>query len=163
MRQAPTADFIHFFAVVFCALLAKGGTKTALFFTLCADYCLIFTDAYALGVFIFCFAQFFHLPKEKRRAAAFLLPLPVLLIFFFGPLPAAAAFYALLLVWNTALALRGHCPLRKAGFLLFCCCDAAVLLRQLGFAAANLIWPFYLPSQALLVLSSRRSAAPVQK
>ena len=153
----------------------------ALFSTFLADTILVWTPYEALGVFIFCFAQFLHTmrlwslgPAALKFYSASLIVFSLFLIKVVGIslLYAIAGIYALELCLNLLLALRQYRlkPLSFAarcacfGFLLFFACDFCVGLRHLmldGVLSAHmlplvafLVWVFYLPSQVLLAASS---------
>jgi len=158
----------------------------ALAFTLLADTILALgnLDLYVYGVFVFCFAQFFHFtrlvsinrPHTKNFIAYFLI---VVLTFFAGVsivhIPAMYVIcfiYAVTLLFNIFLAYRWHhhnhsVPATCAwyGFLLFILCDTCVafsylshtgtLVAFIGPIADYLDWAFYYPSQILISNSSK--------
>jgi hypothetical protein len=157
----------------------------ALFFTLLADTILVWTPHQTPGVFVFCFAQFFHVARlakthPKTLAGFFFL---VFLIFIAGvsqgihPIYVIAFIYAVTLILNIILATswwrrdRTNFHARSAfyGFLLFLACDISVGLRFLALdnvlpavilpVASYLVWLFYYPSQILLSNSSNLTPA----
>jgi hypothetical protein len=143
-------------------------------FTLAADYLILFTPHYAMGVAVFCGA---HLTAVERyggagtaRLMAAVAGAAAAAVGFAasGLLPAAAAAYAVLITAATVCAFRRkqarmNNVMSRAGMVLFMLCDVNVLLwnmRQAANIAAipewtgTLMWAFYLPGQTMLALSA---------
>lgn len=152
----------------------------ALFFTLLADTILVINSTSIVGVFVFCFSQFFHLARLRKiqpKALTFYFFI-IILIFFFSvlqkiePIFVVAAIYATALLLNVGLSSHWYhqqphdiaATSAFFGFLLFLSCDFCVAnsyLSYIGFwpaavypIANYLAWFFYFPSQALIANSS---------
>jgi hypothetical protein len=153
----------------------------AMALTLLSDTILMFTGAKIVGVYVFCFAQFFHTLRLSSASKKFL-PLYfffVFLAFAFWLLQGIPAIYAISFVYATGLIInfylarkwyhadrtstRSTCAL--LGLSLFICCDICVGLSYLS--GVGFVWPiigvvtnvlvfiFYYPSQILLSNSSK--------
>lgn len=139
----------------------------ALFFTVCADYFLIFTDSVHTGVLLFCLVQLCYriflggtwksLLKSSLFIFLFLLPLAYLS----DVILVSAACYLVLLCTNIHLArIRKNFRLLLALTLMFLCdihVGIANLPEYLALPpsvwysfSARLFWFFYLPSQFLI-------------
>lgn len=146
---------------------------TAFFFTLSADFFLLFTERYSLGIAIFCgvhIVRLYLFPPYKKRAEMVLLEAFFASLIFFvcrSFLIAAASFYGFLILTVTIMSFRkpillaDRYPVSKyllqLGMILFCLCDICVLLYNfpgssycISHLSGILIWFFYLPSQLLL-------------
>ena len=143
----------------------------ALFFTVCADYFLIFTDEILTGILLFILVQLCYwfflggtwisLRKRFLLLTLFLLPL----VYFSEILILPAVLYFSCLCANIRLSQKHKKYSVLSGLTLLFLCDV-----HLGFAnlplyfsmpssawysfAARILWFFYLPSQLLLSLSS---------
>ena len=161
----------------------------ALLFTLLADTILVWTSWEVLGVYAFCFAQFFHTARFTRSHPKFLIFyfLAIFLMFAFAilqgvsPIYAIAVIYALSLLTNLALSFswfshdRNNFRARCAfyGFILFVACDLSVATQHLILdgllpmailpVASYLVWLFYYPSQVLISNSSNLAKPSVAK
>lgn len=152
----------------------------ALFLTLLADTILVWTNYYAIGVFVFCFAQYMHFLRQtklsKKTIGIFTAIISLLTIYSalrgYEIIYALSALYGGLLISNVTMASRryrknlkdfkAHCG--WYGFIAFLACDICVATRYLmlhGVISANilpliafLVWVFYYPSQVLLANSS---------
>lgn len=181
-----TSSLLKYIGIFLCVVYAhkkyRNDTKLilALFLTLLADTVLVWTDMTALGVFIFCFAQFMHFLRltrlSKKHLGAFTLVISLLTIIsaLHGDriIYSLAALYGGLLITNLAMSAsryREDCKdicVRCAfyGFIAFICCDLCVGLRYVMLdgampadilpVVAILVWAFYYPSQVLLANSS---------
>ena len=160
--------------------------QIALFFTLLADTILALGnfDLYFYGVFVFCFAQFFHFTRlvsiNKPHTKNFLIyffivTLTFLTGVFVAHIPTMYVIcfiYGTTLLFNVFLAYRWHHRIHSVpatcacyGFLLFLLCDicvafsylshTGVLVAFIGPVADYLDWLFYYPSQILISNSSK--------
>lgn len=177
------STWVKFAAICLCCVTALEGSRTidgalvaaALCLTVGADWFLLVrngaTDlSLLLGLGLFITVQLLYAVRLFRmrgnrmcrwgfpsRLAALLLCTLCLL----GPFPLAvilSLFYFVNLLINTveAFALSSKAPLFALGLLLFVCCDLCVGARNLGIFVSFTWWGswlFYLPSQALIVLS----------
>jgi hypothetical protein len=152
----------------------------ALAFTLLSDTILMWLDANTIGVYTFCFAQFFHTARLAHTSPKFLLIyfVAIFAIFALGTfegIPSVycvASIYAISLLMNIHLSHKWYKSSPTSfssrcaffGFLLFLCCDLCVGTSYLAHAAifptalypiiGFLVWIFYYPSQILLSNSS---------
>ncbi len=151
----------------------------ALGFTLLADSILLLDNISVIGVFTFCFAQFFHFSRLKKAKPIFLISYSVLVAILIivsyplhiSPIYPLAALYGITLIYNICLSWKwwhkthstpAACAL--FGFLLFFCCDSCVGISYLSVTGtlpfiisrfANFFaWVFYYPSQVLISNSS---------
>lgn len=181
---------IKYTGVVLCLVYAfKKWQKDyllqiALLFTLLADTILVFDHTSAVGVFVFCIAQFFHMARLGQfyfNPVSFVFYLLILLLVAaFGltlrleimyPL---AATYLVTLMFNVFLSYRWNRSAHTTpslcaivGFVLFFCCDFNVGISYFSaigvfpitlLAPANyLAWAFYYPSQVLISNSSKEN------
>ena len=151
-----------------------------LFMTLAADTVLVLLNRnYPLGVLFFCFVQTLYgislrpeMPVVWFRTAGSLLVAAVVFSGISAALYAASAWSILQLslnvieAWRVFRADRSENEKRlllfALGLSLFWCCDISVGIYNLSAAASGmlssvsgfLMWVFYLPSQALLVLAA---------
>jgi len=172
---------LKYTGIVLCVIYAIVKFKKdyflelALGFTLLADTILAINNTAIIGVFVFCFAQFFHLTRLKKIAPRnlFLYFVVISLIFCFGvaynadPMYVIAGLYGMTLGANIYLSYR-WCKEKPSfaskcafyGFVLFICCDICVAFSYLSgtgvlipevYRVANyLAWAFYYPSQVLI-------------
>lgn len=159
----------------------------ALFSTLLADTILAINHTSPIGVFVFCFPQFFHFTRLRNinPRALTLYFFTIILIFFFGvsqkiePIFILAAVYGAALIANLLLARRWYKQKPNSvaalsaflGFLLFLCCDFCVGASYLSFSGvlpiflyriANFCaWAFYYPSQIFVSTSSTLNIAKI--
>jgi hypothetical protein len=161
----------------------------ALLFTFLADTILVWTDWAILGVYAFCFAQFFHIARFTRSQPKFLIFyfLGVFLVAAFAvlqgvsPIYAVATIYGLSLLGNLCLSFswyrsdknnfRARCAFY--GFALFLLCDVSVATQYLARdellpvvilpLVSYLVWMFYYPSQVLISNSSNLEEQSVVK
>lgn len=149
-------------------------------FTVGADwFLLVLNRNYLVGFLLFMIVQFCYMVRLGRMKSACLgfssreerffrrlqticwaLPLPLLLLtmMIVPSLPDlwVVLFYFCMLVLNTVTAFALKKRIFSIGLLLFVCCDVCVGLYNLGLFTAFTrvgMWLFYLPSQALIVLS----------
>ncbi|MDR0854306.1 MAG: hypothetical protein LBN34_08045 [Clostridiales Family XIII bacterium] len=175
-------------SIVFCLFLVRFAKSSpsnirdanlqfiVFIWTIVADYFLLFTYFFAIGILIFCGAHLTAILRYRKK-----LFLPSLIFFFiswilFALLKFAgveisvfyfaAAIYTILII---TVAITGFCSdqpkinrrLSSVGMILFLLCDVNVaafnLLPQesfIGNMASVLMWAFYLPAQTLLALST---------
>ncbi|GHV38753.1 hypothetical protein FACS189490_01200 [Clostridia bacterium] len=169
-----TAANLCKFGVVLCcfsiALFSKEKTlKTPMALTVLADYFIILTDRYALGVLIFCAVQtlhsYRHFGKISRwfilRRVIYLAAAAFAYVFAGDILTALCAFYVCSLLESVFSAFLTRNKTIIAAMVLFLFCDLFVLLFNLALPfsdlAGKIIWLFYSPSQLLLALSKRGS------
>lgn len=145
----------------------------ALFFTVCADYFLIFTDKILTGILLFVLVQLCYwfflggtwisLQKGLLLLTLFLLPLA----YFSEILIFPAVLYLGCLCANIRLAQKHKKYSALSGLTLLFLCDVHLGLANLPLYislpssacysfAARILWFFYLPSQLLLSLSARK-------
>ncbi len=153
------SDISRFSIILLCFLLSFWrGLPFAAFLTLCADFFLIFTDAYTIGISFFLFVQLAYLQNLRNRPfppqAFILFPLFLCLpILFLG------FCYAILFLCHFLLAVKKAQPCLSAklyllGLILFLCCDITVAWGYFHTPNPRLIWFFYAPSQLLLALTA---------
>ncbi|MBR2989765.1 hypothetical protein IKF40_02445 [Candidatus Saccharibacteria bacterium] len=155
----------------------------ALALTLLADVILAIDSVSIIGVFTFCFVQFFHTARLKQTK-------PVALVFYVliaaivflvavwlkvNPMYAAAGIYAYGIFSNVFFAASWFFSRRSVqsacaavGFLLFILCDFCVAGSYLSATAVlplavkpfmdYFAWIFYYPSQVLIANSSELAA-----
>ncbi len=175
---------LKYAGILICLLLAfwyalHGGDKLvpfALLFTAAADSFLLVLDRfYALGIFIFLFAQATYLIRLRLKTGRAWIslrlgvPLLIALVFYWldllSPLNLLVALYFSQLLINTFLAwsLPGRrWRLFALGLSLFVLCDLCVGIHntygmfpsQLYHFSSYGMWLFYLPSQVLITLSA---------
>ena len=156
--------------------------KSALFFTLCADTCLLILNYFKLGIFFFCIVQILYIIRHKLlyhldiridNLFIYIILLIILSLILNIILPETvdsqlykiAIIYAILLTTSLLVALRCK-GLIACGLILFFLCDINVALSYLihsysiyifdiplRFITSFLVWIFYFPSQLLLALS----------
>ena len=189
--QGVASDLLKYAAVVSCLFicifaLSHDRRKVALVqmivfcFTLGADFFLLFTDLFSVGVLIFIGA---HTCALYRYRPGWLLKIGIpaaalfLIIMLFLPkiLPAdigltlviaASSAYTLMIISVTVSTFHSPQPRQnelfsRIGMLLFICCDINVLFfnaMPIGSGIHTfsivLMWLFYLPAQTLLALSA---------
>ena len=189
------ASLIKYVGIFLCLIYAYQKFRNdhllilALLFTFLSDTILVWTPWELVGVYCFCFAQFFHLTRLSKGRPKFLILYFVLvfLLFIFAtlrginPLYAIAVVYAGSLVTNVILAGRWYLRDRQDfharcafyGFILFLACDICVGTQHLmtdGVFPAQLlpivsylIWLFYYPSQVFMANSSNLEKVLVDK
>ena len=177
---------IQYVGIFLCLIYAYQSFRTdslliiAFLFTLLADTILMWIHAETIGVYVFCFAQFFHTARLGNTRPKFLMGyfITIFVIFCFGltqgynPVYTISFIYALAIVTNLVIARRlfrsdpTNIRFRLAfiGFILFLCCDTCVAVSYLAnvdvlpkviFPFVNyFVWVFYYPSQVLLSNSS---------
>jgi hypothetical protein len=189
--QGIASDFLKYAAVVSCLLicvfaLSHDRRKVALIqmivfcITLCADFFLLFTNLFSVGVIVFIFA---HLCALYRYRPGWVLPagisataLFIIIILFLPKLFLAETELTLVLAASFAYTLTiiivavstFHSPqprqnelFSRLGMLLFIGCDLSVLSFNALMVGSSihtlsivLMWFFYLPAQTLLALSA---------
>ena len=183
---SPIASLIKYLGIFLVIIYAHRKFRTdhllilALLFTFLADTILIWTHQFVLGIFVFCFAHFFHIARFTKTAPKFLVPFYLIItsIFCFAiilglpPIYSIAFVYALSLAANVLLSSRWHKSEPKnpaglyaaLGFLLFFFCDLFVGIQYLASQhiaptalygiATFFVWLFYYPAQILISNSS---------
>lgn len=177
---------IKYIGIFLCTIYAYQKYRSdtllilALLFTFLADTVLVWTPWAIPGVYIFCFAQYFHLSRFTKGQPKSLITffLITFLIFVAGtiqgfpPIYVIAAVYASLLIINLSLTISWyrhdknnfHARCAMYGFILFICCDICVGIQFLTYESvfpaailpvvSFLVWLFYYPSQVLISNSS---------
>ncbi len=157
-------DGLKYAAVAFCAAMAveigEPLTMGALLCSLVADLFLLFDTRHVLlGVLAFGVVQTLYalwLPDGMGiRALLF----SISLLWLRSPLEIAAAYYFIMLSFNTATAIQRKIPYLAPGLSLLLACDICVGLHYIRPAwplVAYGMWLFYLPGQVCLVLASSR-------
>ena len=183
MIFTPSVKFAFIGGCLLVALLSgarRWNTRdwlwlvAALSFTLLSDYFLILRHEHLFGVAAFCFVHICYIFRAVKFKKNFLAPIFIFVIIWasalaFGSVIVLAGLYAALFAVNIYVNFKetrrpklNH-RLVTAGLVLFALCDICVMLVNLpryanvtqDFSAAfPLIWVFYLPSQALLAVSS---------
>ena len=177
--------YLKYASIWLCFLLAlflwKNSTHqadnffvcVALVFTLVADYFLLFTSRHELGVFFFCLVQLVYLRRLGAKNFKLSIYLAVAVFVFVAlttndfNLYVLATLYAYLIASHLVATCVTPLPkvnrtILQVALVLFILCDIHVALLNLlptnhGYYPFTVIatWLFYLPSQLLLVLSSR--------
>lgn len=150
----------------------------ALFFTVCADYFLLFTDRYLTGVFLFCIVQYCYSVylgscysfTGSRNVftgnCSVFLPMSLLPVFVYADsIVLLSLLYILYLCMNIYHAYRTEKHWFMTALILMLLCDIHVGLANLPFyltlpsntllhtwcsLSAHILWVFYLPSQLML-------------
>jgi hypothetical protein len=180
------STLIKYTGIFLCVIYAYSRHKDdarlciALLLTLLADAILMFLGWKLIGLFIFCFAQFFHTMRLSNTDSKFLMTyfLIVFLVFSTGLLNGLSAIYVLAFIYASSLVMNINLSYQwfksapkklnanycYYGFVLFLLCDVCVALGYLGgvgevpLVVANvasfLVFVFYYPSQVLLSNSS---------
>lgn len=171
--------WIKYSGILLCLLYAllcacRGGDRLvfpAMIFTAAADWFLLVRgDHLGIGVALFLVVQSIYLIRLRKMGAGQGLWLRLLLPLLFGmtllflhaatPLFLLVALYFSQLVSNTVLAWRAKLRTLAIGMTLFVFCDICVGMFNVGLAlnfSSKAMWLFYLPSQALIVLTAKES------
>lgn len=157
----------------------------ALFFTVAADYFLLFGKNLKLGVLFFCIVQSIYTIRHSRKTVLtrfYYMVVSVILIiaiflasfihiykadqilkailFLYGGLLLISTFSAIRTTWFDGYPKNASTKI-AAGLVLFMLCDINVALFNTSNSFSNisgfLIWIFYFPSQVLLALSGLNS------
>lgn len=164
------ASIILIFLIQAFLLRGPGALKWigAAGFTVLADYYLLFTDRWGIGILAFIFAHYLRLItlSEKREFLFAGLILAAIGLMYFFKLPwieGLGLIYAALILSGTYFAIRKGKKVIIWGYLLFLACDLSVVLANFpifgpGISSIfrKLIWVFYLPSQVLLAAGGLR-------
>lgn len=170
--------FIKYLFILFCFCLCLARNYRflyvprtcfrilALFFTVCADYFLLFTDLYLTGVFLFCIVQYCYSIFLGNRSI--FLTLPLLFVFVYtDSIVLMALLYILYLCMNIYGAYRTEMHWFMSALILMLLCDIHVglanlpcylplhsntLLHTWCSLSAYIFWFFYLPSQLMISL-----------
>jgi uncharacterized membrane protein YhhN len=169
MNLTANIETYLFLFVVLCFALSftyrpsdkKDGylLKSAMLFTVLADFFILIQFNDEIGVFVFVFAQAFYTLRfwgNKNGTKILISSLPFLLLFEFYVF---CAVYAVLLCFNVYGAYRQRgVSLAFVGMSLFLLCDINVMLYNVTGAGVlfYVIWAFYAPSQAVLAVSAKR-------
>lgn len=163
---------------LYILLIANGfGSGSFLLLTAgLADYFLIFTDWYSMGLLIFILFQFGILRLQKGRPLSMFAAALTALIFVIILCPRTdeifllAVIYAACLLYNLAVCIRRRSFSLGLVLFLLLLCDLHVGLANLGAyldlpgsflpvyqreVAPRIFWVFYLPSQFLLARRER--------
>lgn len=152
-------DIFRFFWIFLCFLLSFWrGLPLAAFFTLLADYFLLFTENHAAGLSFFLLVQIAYL-QNLRNLSFPIWALSFLPLGLFLPLPLLGSCYALLFFFHFKEAIKkvqfGFRPkLYLIGLILFAFCDISVAWGYFSAPNPALIWFFYTPSQLILALTA---------
>lgn len=155
-----SVDGFRFFWIFLCFLLSFWkGLPLASFLTLCADFFLIFTKEYTIGISVFIFVHLVYLQNLKGKAFPWAVFLLVPLLFCL-PVVFLGICYAVLFSFHIKEAIKkASFGMRPKGYLfgliLFLFCDMAVVWGYFHAPVPWLIWLFYAPSQLLLALTAK--------
>lgn len=150
-----------------CFLLSFiGGVPLAAGLTLCADFFLIYTTHYAIGLAFFILVQLAYL--QNLREMSFRLWYPAVFpLAYLLPLPALGGIYALLFFCHFYFAIKKAGAYRSVpamlyvlALVLFAACDITVAWGYFTQPAPETVWLFYAPSQLLLALTARAWRLP---
>ena len=153
-------------SIFICILLTNNIHNLVIFImTFFADYNLIYSQNYVLGLYFFIIAQSLRtLYFNKKRSSIVIILVSIittlLLSFVINKLIAAAIGYLILLITNTILSFKTNAFKDKIGMILFVLCDICVALNYLipyKVIFAKLVWIFYIPSVTLLSLSIKKT------
>lgn len=162
---------LKFSFIVICFLISlKGSLKnidcrllaSALFFTTIADYFLLISHKYEIGIAFFCIAHFFYWLRYKANLKfLFFMFLGIFpFIIFKGILISIAMLYSLFFLVTLVYSFKyrsENSTLIKVAMILFLICDILVAIYNLtDLNLVFLIWIFYAPSQIMLALSGRK-------
>ena len=141
-------------------------------FTVVADYFLLFTDRWELGILAFILAHYLRvltlsLTLSEKRGGLYsgliLAAIGLIYIFHLPRTEGLGLIYAALILAGTCLAINRGNKLLMWGYFLFLACDLSVVFANyplLGPGISSifrkLIWIFYLPSQVLLAIGGVR-------
>jgi hypothetical protein len=185
------SSILKFASIILCLVIATTIRKSPsnlrdanlqviiFFWTLAADFFLLFTSQFVVGITIFCGAHLTAILRYRRKLFR-----PALIFFFvawlvwfafsyartsqtpFGAIYFVSIIYAILIITSTVTAFISDQPkknrwLSSTGMILFLLCDLNVALANvlpegnaIWFMAEILMWAFYLPAQTLLSLSA---------
>ncbi|WP_317854684.1 hypothetical protein [Chakrabartyella piscis] len=153
--QLPNMDGLRLVLVCLCFVVAMefGNPKSA-FLTLCADYFILFTPYYAIGILLFGFVHILYLEHLLQKQFSYLywiLPFCTLL-----PLTVFGLLYGILFSIHIFYATK-KAP--TFGYLLalilFAFGDILVGVGYFTITKPAWIWLFYAPSQMLLALTAK--------
>lgn len=153
-------DGLRLLLICLCFVVAlQFGNPKSASLTLCADYFILFTPYYTLGVLLFSFVHILYL--EYLLQKQFLYLYWIFLIFPLFPLPIFGLMYAILFGVHIFHATKkaphtGY----LLGVLLFAFGDILVGIGYFTTTNPSLIWLFYAPSQMLLALTSKGLPLP---
>ncbi len=192
-KISSLSTYIKFTGIILCFLLSlfigndghdSIDTKllvSALFFTLTADYFLLFEKNLKTGVVFFCIVQSLYIIRHSRKTlltSSYFIIVSVIIItitfltsfihiynidqvfkailFLYGILLFISTFSAIRTTWFTRYP-RSTSNKVALGLVLFMLCDINVALfntfNSFSDITGFLIWLFYFPSQVLLALS----------
>jgi len=152
--------------------------QLALFFTLCADTCLLILNNFFIGVFFFCIVQFLYILRHSKSLSIskllislflmILIPLYMIKLFPLNidiKLIIISTIYLIFLINSLLVAIKFN-QIVALAMTLFFFCDINVGISHilsiypvylwnipLNFLTSFLVWIFYFPSQLLLSLS----------
>ena len=152
--------------------------QLALFFTLCADTCLLILNNFFIGIFFFCIVQFLYIIRHSKSlnitkviiSLCLIILLPAFILKLFPldmdkRLLTISTIYLILLVNSLLVAVKFN-QIVALAMTLFFFCDINVGISHilsiypvylwnipLSFLTSFLVWIFYFPSQLLLALS----------
>ncbi len=123
----------------------------AVFFSLIADYLLLFTDYYILGIIFFILVQIQYMKLLSYQSY---LPWLFLIIIFIDPLISLALVYLFFSLTNLIYCIKSKNTNMLMVITLLLCCDIIIALTYLKILPPSLCkfsWLFYFPSQYLLI------------
>lgn len=123
----------------------------AVFFSLIADYLLLFTDYYILGIILFILVQIQYMKLLSYQSYLSWL---FLIIIFIDPLISLALVYLFFSLTNLIYCLKSKNTNMLMVITLLLCCDIIIALTYLKILPSSLCkfsWLFYFPSQYLLI------------
>ena len=123
----------------------------AVFFSLIADYLLLFTDYYILGIIFFILVQIQYMKLLSYQSY---LPWLFLITIFIDPLTTLALVYLFFSLANLIYCIKSKNTNMLMVITLLLCCDIIIALTYLKILPPSLCkfsWLFYFPSQYLLI------------
>lgn len=155
-------NLLRFISIILCIFLSNNLYNKIIFLiTAIADFYLLFTQNYILGLCCFIVAQgirllYFNKTETSKIILCFSIMLSISLYFKINKIIAVSIGYIILLISNTIYAFKYKNKFIKLGMLLFILCDICVALNYLNLYKLvfnQLIWIFYIPSSILLATS----------
>lgn len=151
---------ICFLSIFFCIFITNNFKNSIIFFiTTIADYFLLFTNYYTIGIIFFIIVQIlrlFHYSTKKEIPiilVLFSLLIGIIIKLLINTFIGICTIYAFLLISNAIIVIKQKKFYLSIGMILFILCDFSVALYYLYpnlTISSKLIWIFYLPSAILL-------------
>lgn len=123
----------------------------AVFFSLIADYLLLFTNYYSLGIIFFILVQIQYMKLLSYQSY---LPWLFFIIIFINPLVSWSLVYLFYSLNNLIYCIKNNNINMLLVIILLLCCDIIIALTFLKILSPFLCkysWLFYFPSQYLLI------------